>query len=114
MKERRKIALKGRLDAEAMAGQRDLFEDLAKAKSDLVLDMAEVEHLDSAGLGGIAYLYKRLKADGFDISLENTKGQPLSLIEALSLTGQLMRGEMASKAANEQPAQRVLFTEQAA
>jgi anti-anti-sigma factor len=95
----RTLELQGSLDAEAMGHLRQLFEELASHGGDLVLDFSSVDHMDSAGLGGIAFLYKRLLMAGHEFSLQNVNGQPLTLIEQLSLTGKLMRAPHRPKAA---------------
>jgi anti-anti-sigma factor len=77
------------MDAAGMTRLRVEFEQLAQANDDIILDLAGVGFLDSSGVGGIVYLFKRLRAAGRSLRLVNVAGQPLQLLSHLQLTDQL-------------------------
>jgi anti-anti-sigma factor len=74
------------MDAAGMTRLRVEFEELAQANQDIVLDLAQVGFLDSSGVGGIVYLFKRMRASGRALRLVNVRGQPLQLLSHLQLT----------------------------
>jgi len=80
------IPIASDMDAAGMTRLRVEFEQLAQANDDVVLDLAEVGFLNSSGVGGIVYLYKRLRAAGRTLRLVNVGGQPLQLLSHLRLT----------------------------
>ncbi len=49
------------------------------------MDLGGVDFLDSSGIGAIVFLYKRLKAEGFNLSLSGVHGQPLEIIKLLRI-----------------------------
>jgi len=81
----RTIEITGDMDAAAMIALRPMLEDIARDDSDICLDMANVKFLDSSGLGGIVFLYKRLRARSRQFRLANVDGQPASLMRHLQL-----------------------------
>jgi anti-anti-sigma factor len=85
----RVIPIANDMDAAGMTRLRVEFEQLAHANEDIVLDLAKVGFLDSSGVGGIVYLFKRLRAAGRTLRLANVGGQPLQLLSHLQLTDQL-------------------------
>lgn len=85
----RVVPIASDMDAAGMTRLRVEFEQLAQANEDVVLDLAKVGFLDSSGVGGIVYLFKRLRAAGRTLRLANVGGQPLQLLSHLQLTDQL-------------------------
>jgi len=79
------IEIAGDMDAAAMLALKPIFEEIALADSDICLDMANVRFLDSSGLGGIVFLYKRLRSRSQKLSLANVAGQPANLMRHLQL-----------------------------
>lgn len=69
------LRLEGALDAIAAANLRDRFLGLAAAGQDVVLDMTEVTTLDGAGIGAIAFLFRRLAAAGATVRIRGVAGQ---------------------------------------
>lgn len=82
----RKFRIQDDLDAGGMATIRVLFEELAAANDDVALDVSNVSFIDSSGVGGLVFLYKRLNAKGFRLELSGLAGQPRQLLDHLKLT----------------------------
>lgn len=76
----------GDMDAAAMKVQRPMFEQLANCGDDVVIDMSEVEFIDSSGVGAIVFLYKRLLSENRKLTLQKPKPQPMQLLTFLRLT----------------------------
>ncbi|MGA8169926.1 MAG: STAS domain-containing protein [Methylocystis sp.] len=74
------------MDAAAMSALKPMFEDLAAGVDDISLDLAGVGFMDSSGIGGIVFLYKRLRERSLDLTLANVTGQPLRLMAQLQLS----------------------------
>ncbi|WP_043879817.1 STAS domain-containing protein [Azorhizobium caulinodans] len=79
------VEIAGDMDAAAMAELKATFETLGSTADDVVLDLAQVEFMDSSGVGGIVFLYKRLKMNGHRLSLVGAGGQPLQLLTHLRM-----------------------------
>lgn len=86
-----KFVIDGDMDAATMREQRAHFEELASRREDIVVDMSKVEFMDSSGVGGVVFLYKRLLANGNTLQLRGAKGQPLQLLNHLRLTNLIAR-----------------------
>lgn len=74
------------MDAAFLASIRDDLERLSAAEDDVVLDVSEVTFIDSSGIGGIVFLYKRLATQGHKLRLQGLRGQPLQMLRYLRLT----------------------------
>ncbi len=62
------------------------FEILSNTeKNELVIDMTQVQFIDSCGIGAIVFLYKRLKSRDKNLCLLNVNGQPRKLIQMLRI-----------------------------
>jgi anti-sigma B factor antagonist len=81
------------LDAATMVRLKPEFEKLAQAQSDVVLEMDDVAFLDSSGIGGIVYLYKRLVAAGYRLTVTGATHQALDLLTHLRLADLLVEHE---------------------
>jgi anti-anti-sigma factor len=80
------LHLAGALDAEGASALRPGFESLGQeARQDVVLDLTDVGYLDGSGIGAMAYLFKRLAANGRRLRLQGARGQPLATLRALGL-----------------------------
>lgn len=80
------LHLAGALDASGAEALRPGFEALGQeARQDVVLDISEVSYLDGAGVGAVAYLFKRLAAKGRRLRLQGATGQPLATLRSLGL-----------------------------
>lgn len=87
----RLIVMPGDMDAAAMVAHRALCEEAASGDDDVVLDMRNVEFIDSSGVGAIVFMYKRLLGRGKTLKLQTLGGQPLQLLTYLRLTDLIER-----------------------
>jgi anti-anti-sigma factor len=62
------------MDAAATIALKPLFEELAGDTEDICLDLAGVGFMDSPGIGGIVFLFKRLRERSLDLTLANIAG----------------------------------------
>ena len=74
------------MDADFMASIRDELENLANGDDHVVLDVSDVTFIDSSGIGGMVFLYKRLATQGRRLMLAGLAGQPLQMLKYLRLT----------------------------
>ena len=75
------VEMKDDLDAAAMEQLRARFEELAAGREDVEIDLSSVRFIDSSGVGGIVYLYKRLTAAGRRLVLTGASDQPRDLLD---------------------------------
>ena len=73
------------MDAATMAALKQTFEELATSEEDIRLDLAGVHFINSSGVGGIVFLFKRLRERSLTLTLTNVRGQPLRLLQQLQL-----------------------------
>ena len=73
------------LDATYVTRLRPQIDRLAEAGEDVVLDLSQVDFIDSSGLGALVFLHKRLIAKGHKLKVMGLKGQPLQLFTNLHL-----------------------------
>lgn len=86
----KKLRIQNDLDAGTMTTIRVVFEELAAADEDVSLDMTNVSFIDSSGVGGLVFLYKRLASHGRKLVITGLGGQPRQLLDHLRLTPVLM------------------------
>lgn len=79
------LELEGSLDALAVEIMRPKFDALIEADSDVVIDMAKTDFIDSSGIGAVVFLFKRLRTAGKTLSLVGVHGQPLELLQHLRI-----------------------------
>lgn len=91
------LTIKGDFDAACVEKLRSELDHLADADTDIVIDLALSQFLDSSGIGAIVFLYKRARARGYDVTLRNAAGQPLKLLQHLGIASLL--AEQAPRAA---------------
>jgi anti-sigma B factor antagonist len=91
----KKLRIQDDLDAGTMTTIRVVFEELAEAADDVSLDMTNVSFIDSSGVGGLVFLYKRLAAHGYKLDITGLGGQPRQLLDHLRLTPVLMPSKSA-------------------
>jgi anti-anti-sigma factor len=77
------------LDAAVMVRLKPEFEKMASMNDNISLDLSAVEFIDSSGIGGIVYLYKRLLSAGYSLSVTGARDQPLHLLNHLRLSEML-------------------------
>ncbi len=76
----------GDMDAGMMISLRADLEKLALSDGDVEFDMSNVSFIDSSGIGGIVFLYKRLAKQGRRMVVSNLSSQPLQMFNYLKLT----------------------------
>lgn len=80
------VQIRTNFDAKLMAQSRLIFEELAQhADRNIILDLSQVEVLDSSGIGAIVFLFKRLHIKGFKLELKEMQEHPFRLIEQLHI-----------------------------
>jgi len=80
------VVLNGDFDAEAVKDIRPLFHNLSEEReSNVIIEMSDVSFIDSSGIGAIVFLYKRLIAQGLELVLIGSTGQPLQIMEQLRI-----------------------------
>ena len=84
------MKLSGALDADRVTSLRAELETLLENEpGSIILDLSQVDFLDSSGVGALAFLYKRLSADKRQLQLKQVNGQPLALLKTLHIDKQL-------------------------
>jgi anti-anti-sigma factor len=64
----------------------EVFPSLVQhADRKIQLDLSQSHHMDSSGIGAIAFLYKRLQELDFDLELIGLNDQALTLIQSLQI-----------------------------
>jgi anti-sigma B factor antagonist len=81
----RTLHIEGDMDASAMGDMKSLFEEIAQSDEDVRLDMRNVDFIDSSGIGGLVFLFKRLKMAARRLEIINLDGQPKRLFLQLNL-----------------------------
>jgi anti-anti-sigma factor len=76
----------GRLDGAATAMLRQGLDAVALyGDGDVVLDFREVTFIDGSAVGAVAYLFKRLTADGRKLRVTGATGQPCAMLVELGI-----------------------------
>ncbi len=79
------IKLNGNFDADSVKLMKDDIEAYSKFSTNIIFDLEQVPFIDSSGIGAIVYLYKRMAAKGFSVSVTGLTQQPLELFQMLFL-----------------------------
>ncbi|KGJ86555.1 STAS domain-containing protein [Colwellia psychrerythraea] len=79
------ITLHGNFDADTVNVMKDDIEAYSKLSTNIIFDLEQVPFIDSSGIGAIVFLYKRMVAKGFSVSVTGLTQQPLELFEMLFL-----------------------------
>lgn len=83
-------ALSGRIDsASAAACEAELARLLQDGRTAMVIDMAEVDYLSSAGIRALVMLYKRAVARDIPLVLARTQEHIREILEIAGLTEEL-------------------------
>ena len=81
-----RLAIEGALDALSAPEIRPIFDKVVTDKRRRVtLDLQSVTMIDSSGVGAIVSLFKRIKAEGGQVSVVNAHDQPLAVLKLLKL-----------------------------
>ncbi len=80
------IKLSGEMDALGCSKIRPELEALAStAQLHIVLDIHQINFIDSSGIGAIVFLFKRLKAQQRSLEIVGAQGQPQELLKLLRI-----------------------------
>ena len=75
----------GAMDTQTISTLEETFATLMLLENDIILDLEDVDFMDSSGVGIIVYLYKKQIEDDFNLTLMNVNGQPLRLLKYLRI-----------------------------
>ncbi|REL36537.1 STAS domain-containing protein [Thalassotalea euphylliae] len=73
------------LDADAVKAMKADLASYAELSSDIVIDLKDVDFIDSSGIGAIVFLYKRMVAKGKLVAVVGLNEQPKELFKMLML-----------------------------
>ena len=80
------VRVSGVMDALGVYETGDVLQSAAcEGQGDLKLDLRNVTFVDTSGLGLLVAIFKRLRAEGRNLVIQNPKGQPLELFKSLKL-----------------------------
>ena len=79
------IKLQGDFSADVVKVMTDDIEAYSKLSTNIIFDLAQVNFIDSSGIGAIVFLYKRMTAKGFTVAVSGLTQQPLELFQMLFL-----------------------------
>lgn len=81
-----RLTLRGCLDGAAAPQLLDGMEAVVQLnKSDVVLDLTAVSMLDGSAIGAMAFLFRRLAAQGRKLAVTGASGQPLRMLRDLGI-----------------------------
>ncbi len=80
------VTIEGALDAVSTPDIRPLIEAIvAERRTKVVVDLSRLRLIDSSGVGAVVSLYKRVRADGGEVTVEGLRDQPLAIFKLLRL-----------------------------
>jgi len=80
------VRLGGSFDALSAPDARPALDALvSEHRSPVAIDMSALRLIDSAGVGAVVSLYKRVRAQGGQVSVQGLNGQPLAIFQLLRL-----------------------------
>ncbi len=80
------LRLQGMLDGEAVTALRDELAAAVRGEcASVTVDLSDVSFMDGAGIGALAFLFRRLTAAGRRLHVTGANGQPLALLRDLGL-----------------------------
>ncbi|GAB4514272.1 MAG: hypothetical protein Tsb0020_32750 [Haliangiales bacterium] len=80
------IKISGKLDVLTAPEMSPLIDDLVAEKRPMVIvDLSELDLIDSSGVAAIVGLYKRVQSDGGDVKVEGARDQPLAIFKLLRM-----------------------------
>lgn len=84
------IALKGDLDYQSYRELETAFNtSFGQGRSPIIIDIADVPHIDSVGLGTITKLWKAASQQGVTLALANPRKNVRSMIKLVNLDGRI-------------------------
>ena len=80
------LRLEGAFDALSAPASRSALDTVVNdRRSPVAIDMSAVRLIDSSGVGAVVSLYKRVVAQGGELSVRGLNGQPLAIFQLLRL-----------------------------
>lgn len=81
------LSLSGEMDAHGCNQIKPILEEIVATvqTKNVLLDLNDVDFIDSSGIGAIVYLFKRLKAQHQSLVIRGVHGQPKELMELLRI-----------------------------
>jgi anti-sigma B factor antagonist len=80
------LRFEGTFDALCAPASRSALDSLVNdRRSPVAIDMSGVRLIDSSGIGAVVSLYKRVLAQGGQLSVRGLNGQPLAIFKLLRL-----------------------------
>lgn len=87
------LAIEGELDSTIGRDLREELEALVKRRPPrVVVDLSRLHSIDSAGVGTLVSLYKRVRAQGGTFTVTGLQDQPLAIFRLLKLDQALTGG----------------------
>jgi anti-sigma B factor antagonist len=84
------VAISGRLDATTAGDVRDRIGELTQTSPvKVVVDLENLEWIDSSGVGALISLYKRARTAGGDVKVAGLQSQPKEIFRLLRLEAAL-------------------------
>jgi anti-sigma B factor antagonist len=80
------LAIKGRMDAARVGAIRETLAGMpGQGHLKIVIDLSELEWIDSSGVGALVMLYKNAKARGGEVTVASLQRQPREIFRLLHL-----------------------------
>ena len=79
------IKLHDEFDAQLVKSMRSELEAFSELTTNIVVDLNDVKFIDSSGIGAIVFLYKRMLAKNYTLSVIGLGTQPSELFKMLML-----------------------------
>ncbi len=80
------VTIEGELDAVSVSDLRgDLEKLLARQPARVEVDLSRLRMVDSSGVGALVSLYKRVRAQGGNVTVTGLRDQPLAIFRLLRL-----------------------------
>lgn len=86
------------LDAMSAPRMRELFAELGEPPIRVIIDLSQVEFIDSSGIGAVVFFLKRVRAQGGELALAGLRGQPAQLVSMLRLDRAVTSAETVEQA----------------
>jgi anti-anti-sigma factor len=80
------VKLSGEMDALGCSEIRPILEQITEQQHlHTIMDINEINFIDSSGIGAIVFLFKRLKQQGRSMEIVGVQGQPRELMKLLNI-----------------------------
>jgi anti-sigma B factor antagonist len=80
------LHIRGELDALSCTDIRPVLDAIVEdGKRNVVVNLSELQLIDSSGVGAIVSLYKRVRANGGEVRFVGVTAQPLAIFKLLRL-----------------------------